>query len=109
MAGDTTAATSATTPAVENHSSGGVSDSTPEIAPTAAAATTIAEAGELENSGTRPFNGSVWLAWLYMFDWYPKHYPKEERQFLRKLDSFLLTFTCLACESFWTRILATRC
>lgn len=39
---------------------------------------------------------SLWWAWVYMFDWYPKHYPEEERKFLRKLDCFLLTFTCVA-------------
>lgn len=36
---------------------------------------------------------NVWVAWLYMFNWYPAHYPPEERKFLRKLDAFMLTFT----------------
>ncbi|KAG9258467.1 vitamin H transporter [Emericellopsis atlantica] len=47
---------------------------------------------ELKEAPTR----SVWLAWLYMFDWYPSHYPKEERKFLRKLDAFMMTFTSIA-------------
>lgn len=36
---------------------------------------------------------NVWVAWVYMFNWYPAHYPPEERKFLRKLDAFMLTFT----------------
>lgn len=39
---------------------------------------------------------NVWIAWIYMFNWYPSHYSKEERKFLRKLDAFMLTFTSLA-------------
>lgn len=39
---------------------------------------------------------SLWIAWLYMFDWYPSHLSREEKRFLRKLDAFLLTFTSLA-------------
>ncbi|KAJ0335777.1 hypothetical protein COL922a_008791 [Colletotrichum nupharicola] len=31
---------------------------------------------------------SLWVAWLYIFDWYPSHYSKEEKRLLRKwLDS----------------------
>ncbi|CAI6096152.1 hypothetical protein V2G26_007939 [Clonostachys chloroleuca] len=41
-------------------------------------------------------NRNVWIAWIYMFDWYPSHYPEDERKFLRKLDAFLLTFTSIA-------------
>lgn len=36
---------------------------------------------------------NLWVAWVYMFNWYPAHYPPEERKFLRKLDAFMLTFT----------------
>jgi hypothetical protein len=39
---------------------------------------------------------NVWVAWLYLFNWYPSHYPQEERRFLRKLDAFKLTFTSIA-------------
>lgn len=52
-----------------------------------------ANAPENENG---PQKRSLWVAWMYMFDWYPKHYPEEERKFLRKLDCFLLSFTSLA-------------
>lgn len=55
----------------------------------------ITEAGVEEN---QPRKHSLWWAWLYMFDWYPSHYPAEERKFLRKLDAFLLTFTSFACK-----------
>jgi hypothetical protein len=41
---------------------------------------------------------SYWTAWLYLFDWYPSHYSPLERKMLRKLDSVLLTFGCLACK-----------
>lgn len=57
---------------------------------------TVAAIGAEEN--TKPPKRSPWVAWMYMFEWYPSHYPKEERQLLRKLDFFLLTFTSLACE-----------
>jgi hypothetical protein len=63
--------------------------------PAVAATAVIADAGTQEQ---QPPKKSLWLAWMYMFDWYPSHYPEEERQFLRKLDCFLLTFTCLACK-----------
>ncbi|KAH7031493.1 vitamin H transporter [Microdochium trichocladiopsis] len=39
---------------------------------------------------------SLWVAWMYIFDWYPSHYPDDERRFLRKLDAYLLTFTSIA-------------
>ncbi|KAF4554500.1 Pantothenate transporter-like protein 1 [Elsinoe fawcettii] len=38
--------------------------------------------------------GSVWTAWLYLFDWYPSHYPAAERKLMRKMDACLLTFCC---------------
>jgi len=46
----------------------------------------------------KPTQRSLWIAWLYMFNWYPSHLSKEEKGFLRKLDAFLLTFTSLACR-----------
>ena len=42
-------------------------------------------------------------AWMYLFDWYPSHYSPMERKMLRKLDSVLLTFGCLACKSTYLR------
>ncbi|KFA72778.1 hypothetical protein S40288_06385 [Stachybotrys chartarum IBT 40288] len=44
----------------------------------------------------KPQARSVWVAWMYLFDWYPSHYSKEERRFLFKLDCFLLPLCCLA-------------
>lgn len=37
-------------------------------------------------------------AWMYILDWYPKHYSKEERKMLRKLDFFLLSFCSIMCK-----------
>lgn len=61
--------------------------------PAVAASTVMEEAGETENQAPKR---SLWIAWLYMFDWYPSHLSKQEKKFLRKLDAFLLTFTSLA-------------
>lgn len=33
-----------------------------------------------------------------VFDWYPSHYPQNERRLLRKLDLAILVFGCLSCE-----------
>ena len=65
----------------------------PVTAPAVAATSVIEEVGEVENAKKTK---SLWVAWAYMFNWYPSHYPLEERKFLRKLDCFLLTFTSLA-------------
>jgi hypothetical protein len=40
---------------------------------------------------------SPWKAWMYLWEWYPKHYPEEERQLLRKMDACLLTFCSFMC------------
>lgn len=50
------------------------------------------EARQLKEAPKR----SLWVAWMYIFDWYPSHYPEDERKFLRKLDAYLLTFTSIA-------------
>lgn len=42
-------------------------------------------------------NRVVQIVWS-VFDWYPSHYPKEERRLLRKLDLAILVFGCLSCE-----------
>ena len=39
------------------------------------------------SSATKPPERSLWLAWLYIFDWYPSHYSAEEKKLLRKQDS----------------------
>ena len=41
---------------------------------------------------------SPWKAWLYLWEWYPKHYPEEERKLLRKMDACLLTFCSFMCK-----------
>lgn len=51
---------------------------------------------EVEEREAGPKARSHWVAWIYMFNWYPSHYPAEERKLLRKMDTFLLTFTCIA-------------
>lgn len=69
------------------------------IGPAVAASAVAEEAGQqlqMERQVKEAPKRSLWIAWMYMFDWYPSHYPKEERKFLRKLDAFLLTFTCIA-------------
>jgi hypothetical protein len=64
------------------------------VASAADASAALEEAGEnLKTGRTRRVlnevpKRSVWTAWLYMFDWY----PKDERRFLQKLDAFILTF-----------------
>ncbi|KAG7102851.1 Pantothenate transporter liz1 like protein [Verticillium longisporum] len=46
-------------------------------------------------------SGVVWS----VFDWYPSHYPVEERKLLRKLDLSILVFGCL---SFFCRFLGQQ-
>ena len=50
------------------------------------------------SSSTHKPTRSIFLAWLYIFDWYPNHYSKEEKRLLRKQDSIILTLCCLMCE-----------
>ena len=38
------------------------------------------------SSATKPPKRSLWMAWLYIFDWYPSHYSAEEKKLLRKQD-----------------------
>lgn len=40
---------------------------------------------------------SPWKAWMYLWEWYPQHYPPEERKLLRKMDACLLTFCSFMC------------
>ncbi|KAK1633800.1 major facilitator superfamily domain-containing protein [Colletotrichum phormii] len=49
----------------------------------------------VSSSTLKPQTKSLWVAWLYIFDWYPSHYSKEEKKLLRKLDSVLLSLCCL--------------
>ncbi|KAL0938069.1 Pantothenate transporter liz1-like protein 7 [Colletotrichum truncatum] len=53
------------------------------------------------SSATQKPNRSFWVAWMYIFDWYPSHYSKEEKKLVRKLDSVLLTLCCLCFYIKW--------
>lgn len=53
------------------------------------------------SSATEAPKRSLWLAWAYIFDWYPSHYSKEEKKLVRKLDSILLTLCCLCFYIKW--------
>lgn len=44
---------------------------------------------------------SPWKAWMYLWEWYPKHYPEEERKLLRKMDACLLTFCSFMCRFYF--------
>jgi hypothetical protein len=46
--------------------------------------------GVVVSSGTKPPKRNLWIAWLYIFDWYPSHYSKEEKALLKKLDRIIL-------------------
>ncbi|CEI67995.1 unnamed protein product [Fusarium venenatum] len=54
--------------------------------------------GVVVSSATKPEAKSVWLAWLYIFNWYPSHYSKEEKRLLRKLDRTILPLICSMCK-----------
>ncbi|KAF2007167.1 MFS general substrate transporter [Amniculicola lignicola CBS 123094] len=56
---------------------------------------TTGDNGDTWSSGIAPKEApkrSPWKAWMYLWEWYPAHYPPEEKKLLRKLDSCLLTF-----------------
>jgi hypothetical protein len=44
---------------------------------------------------------SAGTAWMYVLDWYPSHYSREEKKMLRKLDFFLLSFCSIMCRIQW--------
>ena len=57
--------------------------------------------GEFDTSVIAPAEApkrSPWKAWMYLWEWYPKHYPAEERKLLRKMDACLLTFCSFMCR-----------
>ncbi|KAJ8109657.1 hypothetical protein OPT61_g7306 [Boeremia exigua] len=53
------------------------------------------------SSATEKPSRSLWVAWLYIFDWYPSHYSPEEKKLVRKLDCILLTLCCLCFYIKW--------
>jgi hypothetical protein len=46
--------------------------------------------GVVVSSATKPPPRDLRLAWLYIFDWYPSHYSKEEKALLKKQDRIIL-------------------
>lgn len=46
--------------------------------------------GVVVSSATKPPKKDLRLAWLYIFDWYPKHYSKEEKALVKKQDRIIL-------------------
>ncbi|KAM0702302.1 hypothetical protein Q7P35_011212 [Cladosporium inversicolor] len=53
------------------------------------------------SSATEKPQRSLWIAWLYIFDWYPSHYSPAEKKLVRKLDMVLLTLCCLCFYIKW--------
>lgn len=50
----------------------------------------IVRNGIVVSSAAKPPKKNLWLAWLYIFDWYPNHYSKEEKRLVKKLDRIIL-------------------
>lgn len=46
--------------------------------------------GVVVSSATKPPKRDFRLAWLYVFDWYPSHYSKEEIALIKKQDRIIL-------------------
>ncbi|KAF7547511.1 hypothetical protein G7Z17_g7674 [Cylindrodendrum hubeiense] len=69
-----------------------------EVVPSAETTTKPLDDDIPEPSSTtnKPKTRSVWVAWLYLFDWYPSHYSAEEKRLLRKQDCILLPLCCVA-------------
>jgi hypothetical protein len=71
---------------------------TPAEAIPAGQNTPVEEEPIVVSSSTQKPTRSLWVAWMYIFDWYPSHYSQEEKRLLRKQDSIILTLCCLMCE-----------
>lgn len=50
----------------------------------------VVKNGVVVSSSAKPPQRNLWIAWLYIFDWYPSHYSKEEKRLLKKLDRIIL-------------------
>ncbi|CAH0027048.1 unnamed protein product [Clonostachys rhizophaga] len=55
----------------------------------------VVKNGVVVSSATKKPNKNLKLAWLYIFDWYPSHYSKEEKALLKKQDRIILPLICL--------------
>ncbi|KAJ4307788.1 hypothetical protein N0V84_012492 [Fusarium piperis] len=51
--------------------------------------------GVVVSSATKAPKRDLRLAWLYIFDWYPSHYSKEEIALVKKQDRIILPLICL--------------
>ncbi|KAH7002428.1 major facilitator superfamily domain-containing protein [Ilyonectria destructans] len=51
--------------------------------------------GVVVSSASKPPKRDFRLAWLYVFDWYPSHYSKQEIALLKKQDRIILPLICL--------------
>jgi hypothetical protein len=71
-----------------------------EVQGSSVRANSINKHGEevLPSSAFKPEVRSLGTAWLYIFNWYPSHYSKEEKRLLRKLDGILLPLCCIMCK-----------
>ncbi|KAM0331310.1 hypothetical protein ACHAQA_002980 [Verticillium albo-atrum] len=58
-------------------------------------ATDDSDMSRVSSSTNKPKTRSLWVAWAYMFDWYPSHYSKEEKRLVRKQDCIILPLCCL--------------
>ncbi|RXG42918.1 hypothetical protein VDGE_02133 [Verticillium dahliae] len=54
----------------------------------------VVKNGVVVSSSAKPPQRNLWIAWLYIFDWYPSHYSKEEKRLLKKLDRIILPLIC---------------
>ncbi|SPO04655.1 related to transporter protein [Cephalotrichum gorgonifer] len=54
----------------------------------------VVKNGVVVSSATKPPQKNLWTAWMYIFDWYPSHYSKEEKKLLKKLDRIILPLIC---------------
>jgi hypothetical protein len=50
----------------------------------------IVKNGVVVTTATAAPKRNLWLAWIYIFDWYPSHYSKEEISLLKKQDRIIL-------------------
>lgn len=50
----------------------------------------VVKNGVVVSSTVAPPKRSVWLAWMYIFDWYPSRYSHEEIALLKKQDRIIL-------------------
>ena len=50
----------------------------------------VVKNGVVVSSASEAPKRNIWLAWMYMFDWYPSRYSREEIALLKKQDRIIL-------------------